>query len=401
MLNNIVHIINKQSEAHCEDLNISLFGGLGSLLQFHYMMYRQNKDPREIERIKLITSRIVDKINNYEFGNTARLYSLSSGLSGVAFILTELQKKNIIELDLQDEFSEINGYLYESAIQILAVKNTDFLHGALGIFYYFLNQPPCDKRDEYLKGIFSGLIKSCRVDEKGLRLYNFSSNEPEADGNFDMGLAHGLSGFLLILIECIRAGFEVQDASHYLNEGIRYLMSLEQAGESEENDNGSLFPTSVMEPFHVNLSENLSNYKGRLAWCYGDLNIAWVLIRSSEIFQSESLFDKGVAIALNTIKRKTEQEALVGNYFFCHGSAGLSYLYKRLFDVTGNQAFNEAYLHWLGRLPQELSGMELFENFKQFPNSTFSLLEGLIGLVPAYINESDSNDIWNKTFLLN
>lgn len=400
MLNNIAHIINKQSGAHGGDLSISLFTGLGSLLQFHYMMYQQTKDAVEIQKMKVIASQIIDKINNYDFGNTTRLYSFSSGLSGVAFILTELQKKDIIQFDLQDEFSEINSYLYESAMQVLAVKNTDFLHGALGIFYYFLNHPRSAERDNYLQEMFGAFIKNCRIDEKGLRLYNFSSNEPADNDQFDTGLAHGLSGFLLILVECIRTGFETRNATHYLREGIRYLVSLEKL-EKEEGGNESLFPTSVTEPFHVNLPENLSNYKGRLAWCYGDLNIAWVLIRGSEVLQSEDLFHKGVGIALNTTKRKTEGEALVGNFFFCHGSAGLSYLYKRLFDVTGHQQFNDAYLHWLGRLPQDLNGIELFEDFARFPNSTFSLLEGLIGLVPSYIADSSGNDIWNKTFLLN
>ena len=85
----------------------------------------------------------------------------------------------------------------------------------------------------------------------------------------------------------------------------------------------------------------------RLAWCYGDLGIAFALYRAA---RARGRDDPAEALALARNRgTETQEQAGVLDAGLCHGTAGVAHLYMRRHRASGDAELGQAARIWLDR----------------------------------------------------
>lgn len=115
---------------------------------------------------------------------------------------------------------------------------------------------------------------------------------------------------------------------------------------------------------------------------------------------------EAVAVFEYAAKRIDLQDNFVFDSCFCHGTAGIAQIYRRMFFETGNPNFEKAAEYWtietlkMAKFPDGIAGYK-FLNKTEMEND-FSLLNGVTGvglmLLASIAPQSYSN--WDSIFLL-
>ena len=153
------------------------------------------------------------------------------------------------------------------------------------------------------------------------------------------------------------------------------------------NDNTSIstFPTMIQ----YNQLENIKNVTNtsRLAWCYGDLSSAYVLLEAAQTLNDSSSYNKAISIAIQTTKRKTLEETSVIDAGICHGSSGLALMYILLHRKTKIQDFQDAADFWIQDTLDKAIHEDGLAGFKAWQGqeyggwiNEYGLLEGVAGI---------------------
>lgn len=143
-----------------------------------------------MEKIGIIIGNL-DKLNENHY------FSYSNGLSGILYSLKFLNEKEFIELDFCD-YKETVEYLSVAMRGFIKDNNYDFLHGALGIGFYFLKINEYDLVEELIENLFNtATIKNSGEIIKWDMKFN-----PMKD--FDISLSHGISSIMVFLSRAIK-----------------------------------------------------------------------------------------------------------------------------------------------------------------------------------------------------
>ncbi len=392
-LEKVVSVMDAELGRSHNNISISLMSGLGGAVIFYYNYAKRPGKEAYSEKANHFTNEIIDRLNAEGAISLIRPHAYSTGLAGIGFTFWNLYQNKFIELDFEESWSFLDDYLLASALKDYKEGVSDFLHGPIGILYYFIKQYPQRPVGPYIDQMLELLLHYCVQDEKGLRIRNMILEDVKNE-EYDLGLAHGLAGILLVLNECIRVNYQPAKIRPIMEAIIRYILMTERP--QDQTNQNSLFPTSVDETHPSDHPVNFYNYKSRLAWCYGDLSIAWALLKAGQGLGNEQLIADGIRIARATVNRRQYAYHQVGDVFFCHGSAGVSHFYKRFYQETGIQEFKEAYQYWMDQTVEDiLNNSPLWAEGKR----SVSVLEGLIGLGLALLPEEE-NAGWNEIFLL-
>jgi lantibiotic biosynthesis protein len=317
-------------------------------------------------------------------------YSFGSGGAGLGWMLSFLESRKFIDVDLVVELGELDHYLFEEAISHLSANSVDYLHGALGVLHYFTMRMQDEQVKQYADIIITQLNDKAVYDAKGMRLYNYFSGQ-EQPGEYNLGLAHGLSGILLILINAFDHSDHKKLIRHMVSEGLRYILHYRK---DVDFANGvyNYFPLSVYEN-----SEKLSE-SNRLGWCYGDLNQVLLLNRAGQLLNQENYTRLAQLIGLQSLLRKDAASTMTSDSHFCHGSSGLAQIYRVLHQLTGHEAYRLGHEYWI---EQTLLYVE-----KELLNGTYagketSFLEGLVGVALTLLSYVSGKELqWSRCLLL-
>ncbi|MDR0262353.1 MAG: hypothetical protein LBJ04_03930 [Sphingobacterium sp.] len=318
--------------------------------------------------------------------NRASEYSTASfcnGYAGFLWLLDFFKKNNIL-----DEAFDLNIYsdqLHRDLNIYVNNDNMDFLHGATGLAYVSLNIFSDPKLELY----FNTLLNKVEKTDEGYCLSTkFTLEHREV---YDFGLAHGMINLLPILDLCIDRNIYKELAKDIFNGIFNYYI----------NTIGRYSKKSFFPNFLDLTDHNFSSFESRLAWCYGDLGILFLLYKYASKYYSRDkssfLLDK----LKITAKRKDDIDTEIGDYSICHGSTGASIIFKILFIKTGEDIFNEASSYW------EKRSMEYYlSNNVSSGVKNHSIIEGSLGvgiLILMNKNNLFANDFllkWADMFLL-
>lgn len=323
------------------------------------------------------------------------MYNYANGLAGLGLTFSHLHRFDFLPFDHQDAFRELDPFLIKAAMNDYEKNISDFLHGPMGLLYYFINEPYSQRTVNLTDQLYGMYLNAALVDEKGLRIRN--TVVEQSFNEFDLCMAHGLAGHLVILSMLTRHS----NQSEKIKATIRLiLIYFDHAYENDFSVHGgnSCFPTSIDENYPLAHEINRLNYKSRLAWCYGDLGIAYALICAGECLHDNTIIERGLQTALRTTEMNRPKSADVRDIFFCHGAAGVSYLYRKLYKKTGEKLFLEASLNWRRLTVVIYQTMRVGLLDKNF---SLNLLDGMPGAVIAMIDsDNDALFNWDQFFLL-
>lgn len=229
---------------------------------------------------------------------------LHDGLSGVALA---------IECAYQtgrrfSEHREALRPLYTQLAQLAGTSrlgNCDLISGAagIGVALSAVHPQPAD----LLAGLVENILGTVNFD-RNPPLWAIDESGRRGLAGQDLGIAHGIPGLMLVLVRlrCLVAPKVAERIDAFLRQSARWLANCVNAPGS-----GSMFPyTSGQET------------SSRLAWCYGDLSVAYALLASGVCADDDLAVSLGRTAVNRAITRPIE-EVGVNNAFLCHGSSGL------------------------------------------------------------------------------
>lgn len=364
-------------------------GKLGySILYAKYGKYTgdQTYIDKALEEFENIYLNLSDGVSEDETG-------IITGNGGIAWVFQYLVNQKLLEYD-DDFFQFFDNLFIEKCNSIKKDKNYDLFYGLLSYGNYFLQRTKYNNANKKYLTEITTLLKSCR-DEQGI-VWNdeFGYNKNE----INLGMAHGLPSqvvFLCKSFEYTQNNHDLIFAKHTLDFILRF---------KGKKGGISYFPYVVNKN---NLNIDPSDYKSRLAWCYGDLGIAYALLYYWSV--SGESFYKNEAIEIlkhNATKKIEDKYTGISDKCFCHGTSGVFYMFHKISTFFGLTEFTETSEYWLNETLKNADNLNSFKtlaykNGKGIYVIDLGLIEGYVGIALSLLGFLDSNaNEWEEIFML-
>jgi lantibiotic biosynthesis protein len=316
-----------------------------------------------------------------------------SGLAGILWLFCQLREDGFDTGTSETDTAFFNEQLVNNALLFMGNRKPGYMEGAYGVLYYLLlcEQTPAVKEyagkilkkitDDYIEGDIYSAFKSN---------YNGSGDKQE----LDLGLYHGLSGNLMVLLSACRLGYQKQNVlvEKLLKDGVKFILH-HKMDIDYEDECYSFFPPVVKK------SSNFLETSNSLAWVNSDLNHILLLYEMHLLTGETHYRDIADDIGLQTIARKQFDETLVDNSSFINGSSGIAMFYKKLSIYGNTREYLDAFHYWTERTMVHLD--EDIEKEAYAP-SQLGVLNGLIGVSLTLLAYSydDMLPKWTKLFFL-
>ncbi|MEO7774152.1 MAG: lanthionine synthetase LanC family protein [Steroidobacteraceae bacterium] len=337
----------------------------------------------------------LDQITEFSSYDNA---SYSTGIAGCLWFLSHLDRLRHID---KDEFidNEVHDCFLRQAIQLLDQGNCDPMHGAIGYALFALEM--CKLEQTQLLHTFIERLRDIAIiDEAGARWRSIpASPGHEMDSTINMGMAHGQAGIVAFLLKCRRRGIQTSILNTLLHQSTQFIMHTHV--DFSRPDIPVKIPAAI-----INGKYNVGR---KLAWCYGDLSSAYTAYRAASLLKIADWKEKSLVILNGCASDEYVESYPMKDASFCHGTAGTSYVFGKLFKETGSSEFKRASEKWLaatldfGDRGGRSAGFIYFNGKRM--ESNFGLLEGIsgIGLVLlAHLRKFEpESTCWDGCFYLN
>lgn len=369
--------------------NDSFLSGKLGLIFYYFHLYRVTGESYYNEMGDKLLENVFRDLNS----GHPRLIgaSFSSGGSGLGYVMNFLNEKNLVAFDVESEFVELDQFLFEMAFHQMEEDFIDYLHGALGVVHYFSERKPSPVIDDYLDRLVGKLFTRVIMKDAGYWFRNYFLKVDEDKESINFGLAHGLSGILLILLKVYHRSSHKEMIKKIVLEGIRFIRKYKMDIDFS-NEEYSFFP------FIIKTGANEISAPNRLGWCYGDLNEVLLFYRAGKLFDDNELIDVADVIGSMTIMRKDAVSTLVADSNFCHGTSGLAQFYRKIYDDSGLEMYKEAYEYWIGQTIVRLD-KDLEDGI--YAGKEHDMLDGLIGVAFSLLSYVSDRELdWSRSLLL-
>ncbi|CAM1371976.1 lanthionine synthetase C family protein [Tenacibaculum xiamenense] len=381
-INETVYLIYKEVQKS-RKTDYCLHGTGGGQLLFQYIVKKLGL----YDVNAVFEERMIEFLENFDKVNKV---SFSSGVCGNIWLINYLSQQNVIDdllVDIKNEIREI----METAFTFNKYGNYDFLHGSLGVLKVGYS---CKKivEADFVEDIANSILEGVQVSEKGYYYKNWKGifKNIDTSKSVDFSLSHGLASVVIIFSKSRH-----KERKKIVSKVLQYIQSHKSKGNTL-----SLYPNFVGKDEPI-------IYDSRLAWCYGDLGIAYAFWQAGKAFDHKEWKEEGINIMLHASRRRNLKENKVVDAGFCHGTSGIAHLYNRIYKETKIKKFDETRNYWLEQTFLKLEKNKV-DNFKSWQGdrgwvNNMGLLEGVsgIGLVLLGFLTDEVNDLnWDECLLL-
>jgi hypothetical protein len=369
-------------------INDGFLGGrLGTI--FYYFYYSQVFDDAIIEsRAREMLSDYIEKLNNDELNLN---FSYCNGLAGFAYAMSHLYQTGMINIDMEDEFEDLDEMLFTTATELLKHHYNDFLHGSFGIFHYFASRNKTEKIRYYVDELVKVLDEHVITLDHLSCIANLSLPSNQVKENINLSFSHGLNGFVIVLLNMLEGSSQKDTILRIVEKCTRFINNTYES----VTTNGVRFSNF---PSSIGITGIDKKFNNRLGWCYGDLGQLLLFHRISKTSMAGNISFPLESAVSDMTDRKSYESNLVEDSHFCHGSSGLAHFYCALYKESGNKAYDDAYNYWMDQTVTLLA-RDLKSN--AFKDNEHSILDGFPGIgltLLSYI--SDEELAWGDAVLL-
>lgn len=313
---------------------------------------------------------------------------LLGGLSGVAWTaahladLVEVDEDTFIQLDrLLGRLLEIEPWTFE----------WEFVYGLTGLAAYALERPPA-AGDALLARMVAHLSALAERSEGGAVTWRSPPTilltpelrEANAGGYYNLGLAHGVVGVMLLLAESAARG--VAGAGDLLRGAVTWLIG------HDSGDPAMRYPLMI--------ARDVSHKGSRDGWCYGDQAAAAALVRAGQVLGEPSWIERGLSAARDVAGR---EPSIPLDGAFCHGALGRAHMFNRLAQATGDDQLAAAAQLWYRRTFDHRTagrGIGGF-SFDEQTSDPASILTGSTGIALGLLAAASPVEPgWDRAFLI-
>jgi len=377
-----------------ELVTISLMEGVPGSIMFCDGYYSLTGQSKVLHARNEYLRRLLDLLENIED------FSLSycDGLVGSLSFIRLFSFKN--NLNIYDFDQELDDYLFEVMTDNISNGKYDFLHGGMGIFWYYVLRIKTSSDVIEKQRLINYLERGLQIlDDVAIRTkdgYSWKTTitNPGSINEeiFNMGFAHGQPGILTAVSIASLELDSNKTAKRIIKESSNFILL--RANEENQTQFQSYFSAARQFPFD-----------SRLGWCYGDLSASIALRFAGNSLKSKELQDRSEKIAIRSTSRNSVAETSVFDGGLCHGSAGLSHMYGRFHDFTANVVFKEAQIFWMKKTLELGTSTDGIAGFRTHVRDDswgkdFGLLKGVAGIGLAMISFINSDKNWDKLLML-
>lgn len=380
-----------------DDKDPGLLTGYSGAALFYAYYYKLTGKKKYLDTVYLIVEKMLSALSEKEL-----TYSHCSGISGMTWCIQHLVKEGFIETgESEDMFEDVDAFLFDAMVHDLSQGFYDFLHLGLGVTLYFLDKLPHPALEHYLEDAVTLLENTAEVNPRGITWADrLSGNTPGKKQSliYNLGLSHGVPAILSILGMLYEKKIAVSKTLPLLTKGVDWLLSVKnKAGDNVDSLYPGIINTTIWDP---------AARQSRMGWCYGDMSIATTLWNLGNRLKNTQYKQQALTIFEHTLQHRNKENGNVHDASLCHGSMGISHMYRRMFRATGDKAFLEGSQQWLKETlfmatwQDGLAGFK-YKTAKGFKNS-FNLLEGITGIGLAMIAAVDETTLpsWDRCLLL-
>lgn len=366
-----------------------------SLFMFYISRYFASNEYERFAQ-KLLESTF-DDINS-----KPSLFTYCGGLAGVGWCVDHLSENCFIEQNNIEVLNDLDGYLFEAMSTFLSQKNFDFLHGATGIVFYFLDRLKYSNEvQKYLSLYLEELYNYAIIDEKNKTAKIISNVMDENDKPkqvYNLSLSHGMSSVIIILCK-MYPYLLIQNDKTKCKKMIEYFTNYILTNEMVPDE-----ITFSRYPSWVELNANAENNYGRLAWCYGDIGNGLSFYNAYKVVNNELYLKKANEIFESLLHRKSAIIQGIKDTGLCHGTSGIAIISNRLCKSYGME-YDEVTDYWFNLSldyykEKGLRGFGMF-TYNEGYKDEISILNGTSGIglgLLSCINKEYMN--WDRMLLL-
>ena len=261
------------------------------------------------------------------------LPDLYCGFTGIAWAAAQVDRLAGHRNVEGDEFSQIDDLL----LDVLSVESWsyhyDLISGLVGLGAYALERLPNPRAHSCLTRVVEHLSRWAERGPEGVtwrtpvNLLAESRHTARPNGEYNLGLAHGVPGAIALLAQASAAGAAAEEAAMLVDQSIPWLLKQRIA-----NSPGASFG------YDVSVDDDLG--PSRSAWCYGDPGVAAALLCAARCRGNVTWEREAIELAVAAANRP-ESAMAVCDAGLCHGWAGLAHLFNRLYQTSGDARFVE------------------------------------------------------------
>lgn len=327
-------------------------------------------------------------------------YSFCSGHTGPYWLLEHLSRRQFLDMDLAELAGDFVTATIAHSNLNLQWRNFDFLHGSIGMCNFLL--PFAARHDvrKHLSDCVDHLLAASKLTPKGRSLPIFYTHDKPVGEYVDaFSLAHGSCAALILLTKIYAAGISKDTCELLVTECMAFILNNKLAPVPDELN--ALYPAILDGKYASNNS--------RLAWCYGDLNVAWTLWYCGGVFNNAAWKKEALDIMHYNIRRNTYEAAGVLDSCLCHGTSGIAAFYRKFWFETGDPAFHECAEYWYGKAASEITfsdelnkhGILVWRGKDKDWCYSWDLLDGGAGVGLALMSRLHEKPLtWDECFLL-
>ena len=279
-----------------------------------------------------------------------------TGFSGVGWLYEYLSQRKLIDYDTNILLEEFDSYLEKTLQKYMIEKYYDFLHGGVGVAFYFSKRAAKKKElITVLNRFLEDLEKMSTPQEDGAIKWISSLGDRDSKWGYNISLSHGMSSIIAVLSKIYEIdGVNKEKTRMLLRGAVQYIL----AQEIDKDKYGSYFSNFALESTPI-------IFKSRLAWCYGDLGIASALFQAGKALKEENWVTKAVEVLLfAATQRRNLQENSVTDAILCHGAAGIGHIFYRAWWNTKLPEFKDAADYWFEQTLKMATFKDGFAGYK-------------------------------------
>ena len=386
-----------QNNGTLDTTDIGVLSGSAGLALFHfyYNAYTPNEISEDIGSDIIAT--IVTSINEgYNF------HTFCGGIAGAAWTVELLNELDFIEVNTDALLSPLDDYL-KHIVNLDERENFyDFLHGLIGIGYYFLkrykNTASIEHKVRYkemLVEMISKLEETAKQSDHGVYWESYLIKTEGLRG-CNLSLSHGLASIINFLSRLADEPAFSEQTIPLLKQAVTHTLSYKK-----EQADASFFPDWIT-------NENVESQSNRLAWCYGDLGVAISLWRAGTVTKDKEVENTAIQLLEYAASRRDVEETRIVDAGLCHGAFGVMHIFDYMFKETGISLFKEAADYWIDyglTIDNHQGGSAGYMKWRGGDTPTYekenSVLEGIAGIGLAMLSYLDSEKSdWNQCLMI-
>ena len=359
-----------------------ILGDNGGKILFFYYYYLYTKNTKW----QMAFEKEVDIAFKYLSKNIVPL-SYCDGITGYFYLFHFLKKQfAYLDLDITEVESVYEQYLKNKMFDDINNGYYDFLYSSIGIAFYFLGKRDMETIDNFVDCLLQIAKKTSDA------IYWIDKFENPVNTTSNIGLAHGMSSIVIFLSKVYLINRSSKVRSILINSlNYFYMQKL---------------PTPTVN-LYPSMSLQDDDLRSRLGWCYGDLCIGLAFWHAWKA-TSENLYKlEALKIFNHSAHRINLEENFVFDAGICHGTSGISHIFRRIYWETLDDTLKKASDFWTEKTIEFGQCNNETIHYKSWTMDGFlscdnSFIEGLSGIALALLSSIAPKDFsnWDELLLI-